>query len=69
MVTNVIYEDRGNLRDDQTAYSSLVEKRSICTGYANGFKMLMEKMNIPCIMVTGQMDLRIHTNHFERHAW
>ncbi|QVK08970.1 MAG6410 family transglutaminase-related lipoprotein [Mycoplasma mycoides] len=57
--TNSIYKD-------QTAYSALVEKCTVCTGYAKGFKMIMDELSIPCIVMEGQS-----TRDFwaARHAW
>nr|VZR97867.1 hypothetical protein MF5295_00512 [Mycoplasma feriruminatoris] len=51
---------------DQTAYSALVEKCTVCTGYAKGFKMIMDELSIPCRVMEGQS-----TRDFwaARHAW
>ncbi|QVK07235.1 MAG6410 family transglutaminase-related lipoprotein [Mycoplasma mycoides] len=51
---------------DQTAYSALVEKCTVCTGYAKGFKMIMEELSIPCIVMEGQSSRDFWA---PRHAW
>ncbi|WBX36156.1 MAG6410 family transglutaminase-related lipoprotein [Mycoplasma capricolum] len=55
-----------SLLKDQTAYSALVEKCTVCTGYAKGFKMIMDELSIPCRVMEGQS-----TRDFSaaRHAW
>ncbi|WP_161980653.1 IdeS/Mac family cysteine endopeptidase [Streptococcus sp. S784/96/1] len=46
LVDNVQYVDRPG--KDQSAYSALVENKTVCAGYAKAFKLLMDKMGIPC---------------------
>ncbi|WP_156018999.1 transglutaminase domain-containing protein [Streptococcus ruminantium] len=45
LVNNVDYVEREALKD-QTAYSALIEKKTVCAGYAKAFKLLMDKMGI-----------------------
>ncbi len=40
----------GNAHD---AYGALVEKRAVCQGYAESFKMICDYYKIPCVCVTG----------------
>ena len=35
-------------------YGTLVESKPVCEGYARTFKTLMDKYDIPCILVTGE---------------
>ncbi|CBH40658.1 MAG6410 family transglutaminase-related lipoprotein [Mycoplasmopsis agalactiae] len=65
LTTNVAYVDTGDIWKDQSAHSALVEKNAICTGYANGFNMLMHEMGIPSIMMTGN----IASWRSVKHAW
>lgn len=37
----------------QTAYSALVNGRSVCAGYSHAFQYLMQKMGIPCAFMLG----------------
>lgn len=39
--------------DCQTAYSALVNRRTVCGGYAHGFQYLMQQAGIPCAYVVG----------------
>lgn len=43
------------------AYGALIEGKSVCQGYAYAFKMLCDKAQIPCWIVTGY--------YREPHAW
>ena len=46
---------------NQTAYSALVNKKTVCAGYARSFQYIMTKMGIPTYYVTGTAE--------EDHAW
>ncbi len=37
----------------QSAYSALVNGRSVCAGYARAFQYVMQQLNIPCYYCTG----------------
>lgn len=53
-----------NLNSDmnQSAYSALVNGRSVCAGYARSFQYLMQRLGIPCYYSTG-------ISEGESHAW
>lgn len=46
---------------NQSAYSAMVEGRSVCAGYARAFQYIMQQMGIPCYYCTGYSG--------EDHAW
>ncbi len=46
---------------NQSAYSALVQGRSVCAGYARAFQYLMQQLGIPCYYCTGFAG--------EDHAW
>lgn len=46
---------------NQSAYSALVEGKSVCAGYARAYQYLMQKMGIPCYYCTGYAG--------QDHAW
>ncbi len=46
---------------NQSAYSALIEGRSVCAGYARAFQYLMMELGIPCYYCTGYSG--------ENHAW
>ena len=48
----------------QSAYGALINKKCVCQGYAEAFKRLMDKAQIPCDMVCGQIK-----GHTDYHAW
>ncbi len=51
-----------------SAYGSLVDKRSVCEGYAEAFKLLCDKAEIDCVLVTG-MSLPDNDDTQEAHMW
>ncbi|WP_045433571.1 transglutaminase domain-containing protein [Metamycoplasma canadense] len=52
MSKNVVYKERDDLVSDQPACSSLIEKVCVCAGYAKGYKMLLDELNIPSRFIT-----------------
>lgn len=48
-------------RMNQSAYSSLVNGKSVCAGYARAFQYVMQQLGIPCYYCTGTAG--------EDHAW
>lgn len=53
--------------DNQNIYSALVEKKTVCAGYARSMQYLLGKLGIYCIYVTGTGSLPGRTG--EPHAW
>ncbi|QVK09185.1 MAG6410 family transglutaminase-related lipoprotein [Mycoplasma mycoides] len=47
-----------NSYDNQTAYSALVNKKTVCTGYAKGFQMLMDELGILSTLITSDVSPR-----------
>ncbi|WP_155962727.1 transglutaminase domain-containing protein [Streptococcus ruminantium] len=60
LVDNVEYVARSG--QDQSAYSALVEKKTVCAGYGHGLKLLLDKMGIPSQTLVGPAGN-------ERHLW
>ncbi len=59
--------DTLNTSNTSNIYGSIVNKSSICEGYARAFKYLLDELDIPCILVSGTaIDENGKT---ERHAW
>ena len=48
--------------NDQTAYGALVEGKSVCSGYARAYQLLMQAVGIPCFYIIG-------FGGKEAHAW
>lgn len=47
-----------NSYDNQSAYSALVNKSTVCTGYAKGFQMLMDELGILSALITSDVSPR-----------
>nr|VZR75475.1 hypothetical protein MF5294_00504 [Mycoplasma feriruminatoris]VZR97812.1 hypothetical protein MF5293_00502 [Mycoplasma feriruminatoris] len=70
MTKNVEYDygnRTGELLRGQNAYSALVERKTVCTGYAKGFKMIMDELGIPCKFIEG--DSNREEAFISKHAW
>lgn len=59
LVKRVEYSTRAEM--GQSAYSALVNGKSVCAGYARAFQYLMQQLGIPCYYCTGYSG--------EDHAW
>lgn len=68
-VCELVSYAQGDLTPDkyQTAHSALVEKVTVCAGYAKAFKILCEEYGIPCILVSGVG--RDSNGNGEAHMW
>ena len=67
LVESIEYDQSISLPNIYDLYGALVNKKSVCEGYAKAFKYLMDSMNISCIIVSGKA-----TNsegNTENHAW
>ena len=51
-----------------TSYGALVNKESVCEGYAKAFKAVMDRLEIPCICVQGYAD-GSGEGDYEPHMW
>lgn len=49
------------------AYGALVTKRAVCSGYAKAFKLICDREEIPCILVTGTSVNA--SNERDEHMW
>ena len=49
-----------------SAYGCMVDRQSVCEGYAEAFKLLCERNGIDCILVTGNA---VHSGKIEAHMW
>ena len=49
-------------------YGALNDKKVVCEGYARLFKSLMDKLEIPCVLVSGD-GIDLETGNTENHAW
>ncbi len=66
IVDNVSYNLEGN--NTSNIYGALYDKEVVCEGYARLFKSLMDKLDIPCVMISGE-GINSQNNTRESHAW
>lgn len=67
LVSSVSYEESEENKNRFEIYGALHDQRAVCEGYARSFKYLMEKVGVPCVLVSGT-----GTNSegkSESHAW
>lgn len=66
IVDNVEY-DNDNSPNKDNIYGTFINKKVVCEGYAEAFKFLLDKLNIPCVLVYGSgYD---NSGNIEAHAW
>ena len=66
IIENTEYESR-KIQNTSNIYGCLVNNKALCEGYARTFKYLLEKLDIPCILVSGTASNE--SGKTERHAW
>lgn len=49
-----------------TAYGALVNGRAVCSGYSRAFKVIMDKLGIPCVLVSGY---GVSKTGYANHEW
>lgn len=54
LVKSIDYEE--GAEDGQNICSALINRQSVCAGYARSAQLLLQKLGIPCIYVTGTID-------------
>ena len=68
MLERAVYAEGADY--NQTAYSALVEGKTVCAGYARAFQYLLTRAGIPCYYCTGTaVNTRGGENVTESHAW
>ena len=50
-------------RFSSSALGSLVEPGVVCEGYSEGFKLICDRLNIPCVCVVGDMNTSTNVGH------
>ncbi len=60
---------KGNGGHIRTAYGALVKGESLCEGYARAVKSVLDKMNIPCLLVQGGFQSKDNEGSLEPHMW
>ncbi|QVK09042.1 MAG6410 family transglutaminase-related lipoprotein [Mycoplasma mycoides] len=69
MTKNVKYDydlTNGPILKNQNAHSALVLRYTVCTGYAKGFKLILDELGIPCRFIEGETSRETRAT---KHAW
>lgn len=66
IVDNVEYNEVDDI-NNANMYGALINGKAVCEGYAESFKYMMDKLNIPCILVYGN-GLN-NSGDSEYHSW
>ena len=67
LIKNTDYDDELESNSIYTVYGALVEKKAVCEGYAKAFKMILDELEIPCVIACGLA--RNSNRETENHAW
>lgn len=67
LVSSVSYEETEKNKNRFEIYGALHDQRAVCEGYARSFKYLMEKVGVPCVLVSGTGNNS--EGKSESHAW
>ncbi len=67
LVENIEYEKEVESYNNYTIYGALVNKKSVCEGYAKAFKYILDDLQIPCVLVFG--NAKNSVGDTEYHAW
>ncbi len=51
-----------------TSYGSIVNHKAVCGGYAKGFKAVLDRLEIPCVLVQGY-SLASGSSTYQPHMW
>ncbi len=71
---NIIYETDTNPSNDlidldQTAYSAIINRKTVCAGYSHLMYYMMWKCGIPCRIISGQGGVNNVSDPQYNHAW
>ena len=67
IIENAEYDVSMNGTNNNNIYGVMIEKKAVCEGYAKTFKYLLDELNIPCVIICG--NVTDDDGNVERHAW
>ena len=67
IVENLEYDTTLSKSNIRNIYGALKNKEVVCEGYAKLFKYILDKLNIPCVLISGEA--QNSTGKTESHAW
>lgn len=53
LIDNIKYESTQSKYNIRNIYGAIIENEVVCEGYAKAFKYLLDELEIPCILVSG----------------
>lgn len=66
-IIDLMSYDQAGKTNNSNVYGALIEQSCVCEGYAESFKLILDRLNIPCLIVYGDgVDSNGRT---EAHAW
>lgn len=67
LIDNIKYDVTYSNNNTRNIYGALIEKEVVCEGYSKAFKYLLDKLEIPCIIISGQA---VNSENVqENHMW
>ena len=67
MVNSMEYEQSEANENKYNIYGAIHDKKAVCEGYARSFKYIMDKVGVPCVLVSGTAENS--QDKIEAHAW
>lgn len=67
IVDNIEYDINMQNANNSNIYGAIIENKVVCEGYAKAFKYLLDELNIPCVIVCG--DVTDENGNTQSHAW
>lgn len=67
LIDTVVYDQSISKANIYNIYGALVNKESVCEGYAKAFKYLMDKIGVECVIVIG--NATDSNSNTQSHAW
>lgn len=67
LVNLIEYDTTYNRTNTHNIYGALIEKNVVCEGYARSFKYILDALNIPCVLVSG--NATNSAGETESHMW
>lgn len=67
LVENIKYDTSMKKANNNNIYGALIENEVVCEGYAKAFKYLLDELEVPCIILCGEVV--DESGNIQKHAW
>ena len=67
LVDNLQYDVTMQRTNNNNIYGALIENNVVCEGYAKAFKYLLDELDVPCVIVCGEVV--DESGATQKHAW